>query len=32
MKKNFIIRFVSPDSLEYYDVLVPREGEGGVRA
>jgi len=29
MKKNFIIRFVSPDSLEYYDVLVPRESEGG---
>ncbi|ALG97156.1 hypothetical protein AVT98_gp64 [Sulfolobales virus YNP1] len=27
MKKNFIIRFVRPDSIEYYDVLVPQEGE-----
>jgi hypothetical protein len=27
MKKNFIIRLVSPDSPEYFDILLPREGE-----
>jgi len=27
MKKNFVIRFVKPDNIDYYDVLVPRGDE-----
>jgi hypothetical protein len=34
IKKNYVIKFVGIDSPEYYDILVPREGEEfkGVRA